>query len=156
MQYTLRPCTDSDREWAYALKREAYLEVVERQFGPWDEKRQRTMFAARWNPAISQIIVVDGAEVGLIATEERPDELWIDEIQLAADWQGRGIGTAILLDLLSAATEAGKPLRLRVLRENTRARNLYERLGFHFFGESATHHMMEHPARHPKPPGLDS
>jgi ribosomal protein S18 acetylase RimI-like enzyme len=144
MQFTLRQCTDSDRDWAYALKREAYLEVVERQFGPWDEEKQRRMFSERWNPAISRIILVDDAAVGLVATEERPDELWIDEIQLTADWQGKGFGTAVLLDLLSRAKEARKPVRLRVLLENPRARRLYERLGFCVTGQTATHHLMEH------------
>jgi ribosomal protein S18 acetylase RimI-like enzyme len=144
MQFTLRHCLDSDREWAYALKREAYLEVVERQFGPWDEERQRTMFAGRWNPAISRIILVDGAAVGLVATEGRSDAFWIDEIQLAAEWQGRGIGTAVVLDLLSRAHEAQKPVRLRVLLENPRARSLYERLGFRVTGQTATHRLMEH------------
>jgi len=144
MHYTLRTCTDSDREWAYALKREAYLEVVERQFGPWDEERQRSMFAGRWNPAISQIIMIDGAGVGLVATEDRSDELWVDEIQLSRAWQGRGIGTAVMLDLIARANAARKPVRLRVLLENPRARSLYERLGFRVTGRTATHNLMEH------------
>jgi ribosomal protein S18 acetylase RimI-like enzyme len=102
------------------------------------------MFADRWNFAISRIIVIDGAAVGLVASEERPDEFWIDEIQLARAWQGKGIGTAVMLDLIAKANAAPKTVRLRVLLENPRARRLYERMGFRVTGQTATHHLMEH------------
>jgi ribosomal protein S18 acetylase RimI-like enzyme len=141
--YQLRQCTEEDREWAYALKSEAYREVVERQFGPWDEGRQRAHFGARWNPQLSKVILLHGNAVGLIAVEERDAELRLDEIQLARAWRGRGIGTEIILDLLRKAAANGKALRLQVLRGNARARELYLRLGFAVTGETDTHHLLE-------------
>jgi GNAT superfamily N-acetyltransferase len=96
-------------------------------------------------PAISQIIVVEVVEVGLFATVDRPGELWIDEIELVRGWQGRGIGTAILLDLLSAEQRVQKPVRLRIPLEKVHARRLYERFGFRITGETATLHLMERP-----------
>jgi membrane protease YdiL (CAAX protease family)/ribosomal protein S18 acetylase RimI-like enzyme len=143
MRYQLKQCIEIDREWAYALKSEAYREVVERQFGPWDEKLQRDLFAARWNPTISQIVMIDGLAVGLVATEDRSDELWLDEIQVARDWRGQGLGSAVVGDLIDRARKDCKPLRLQVLKENTRAQNLYRRLGFRATGKTATHVLME-------------
>ena len=144
MEHEFRPCVAGDKEWAYALKREAYREVVERQFGPWDEERQRGMFVARWKPEISRIVVVGGVDAGLLATQDRDDCLWIDEIQIAREWRARGLGTAIVRELLAKAQAAGKPLRLQVLRENHRAKHLYLRLGFPETGETQTHFLMEH------------
>jgi ribosomal protein S18 acetylase RimI-like enzyme len=40
---------------------------------------------------------------------------------------------------MDRAVAAGKPLSLRVLRVNERARSLYERLGFSPFREIETH-----------------
>ena len=125
------------------MKSEAYREVVERQFGPWDEQFQSKLFAARWNPAISRIILVGGMPAGLVALEDRCEEVWIDEIQVASEWRGKGIGSAILRDLIDRARADRKALRLRVLRENARAQRLYRQLGFVVAGETPTHLLME-------------
>jgi len=143
VRYEFKQCEEGDRAWAYALKSEAYREVGERQFGPWDEKFQSGLFAARWNPAISRIVLVGGMPAGLLALEDRGDEWWIDEIQVASEWRGKGIGSAILRDLIDRAREDRKPLRLRVLRENARAQKLYRQLGFLVAGETANHLLME-------------
>jgi ribosomal protein S18 acetylase RimI-like enzyme len=140
MRYELKPCTEVDRDWAYTLKSEAYREVVERQFGPWNEPFQRELFATRWNPAMSRIIVVGGAPVGLLALEERNDGLWLNEIQIIKAWRGVGLGSLIIYDLVRRSS-----LRLQVLKENSRALQLYRRLDFKIDGETETHHLMYHP-----------
>lgn len=66
----------------------------------------------------------------------------IIEIQLLPEFQGHGIGTALLQRELRFADARGLPVRLQVLREN-RARTLYERLGFRVCGETDTHFLME-------------
>lgn len=140
MRYEFRSCTEADRDWAYALKSEAYREVVERQFGPWNEKFQRELFTARWNPGISKIILVEGTAVGLLASEVRNDGVWLDEIQLVKAWRGRGLGRLIICDLIHRG-----PLRLQVLKENARALQLYRRLEFRMEDETRTHYRMRHP-----------
>lgn len=145
--YHLRPCTDTDHAWAYALKCDAYREIVERQFGPWDEAFQRDLFDQRcWKPAISQLVIVADAPVGLIAWADRGDHVWLDEIQVVREWRGRGLGSILMRDLLGQAHTLGKSLRLQVLHANTRARALYHRLGFEVVGETATHLVLEHRA----------
>jgi ribosomal protein S18 acetylase RimI-like enzyme len=61
------------------------------------------------------------------------------EIELMPAWRGRGIGSSIVRWLMKEAAAAGKPLTLRVLHVNERARDLYERLGFRPFKEIETH-----------------
>ena len=142
MDYQLRPATEEDREWAYQLKREAYFDVVERQFGSWDEALQRELFAERWNPGISHILTVDDADIGLIAIERQDDAFVLDEIQLTSDWRGRGLGTQLVKEVVESAKGVGMPVRLQVLRENERARDIYRRLGFSVVDETATHIVM--------------
>jgi ribosomal protein S18 acetylase RimI-like enzyme len=138
-----RECVATDREWAYALKSEAYREAVEQQFGPWNEEFQRALFATRWDPARWRVILVEGRAAGLLALEDREGELWLADIALAREWRGRGIGSTILRDLLARAGAAKKALRLQVLKSNRRAEQLYLRLGFRRVAESETHYRIE-------------
>jgi GNAT superfamily N-acetyltransferase len=46
----------------------------------------------------------------VLVTEDRPGRLYVSLIELAPEWQGRGIGTAILRDLRAKAHAA--PARL--------------------------------------------
>ena len=74
--YSLRPCTAGDEAFARRLHREAYEDVVTRQFGCWDEARQRSLFDAKWDPARFQVVVADSQPVGLLAIERRDDEVF--------------------------------------------------------------------------------
>ena len=112
MPYQLRPVAEFDYEWLYELKREAYKDVVTRQFGSWDESEQRAMFKAAWLPEISRIVVVDGVDVGLIAVEEREDSIWLQEIQLRRNSRGSGLGTELIRARLADARARSVPLRL--------------------------------------------
>ncbi|MCH8057202.1 MAG: hypothetical protein IIB78_04955, partial [Proteobacteria bacterium] len=51
----IRRARESDREFARQTHHAAYREVVERQFGPWDEVLQNSFFEADWNPATNEI-----------------------------------------------------------------------------------------------------
>lgn len=140
MRYELRKCSEEDRAWAYALKCEAYREVVERQFGPWNEEFQRDLFNGRWNPGISRVVLVNGTSIGLIAVEERGEDVWLDEIQITREWRDKGIGTAIVQEIVSRTPS----VRLQVLKKNVRAQGFYQRLAFRIVGETDTHYIMQH------------
>jgi ribosomal protein S18 acetylase RimI-like enzyme len=140
--YVLRACTPADEPFARRLHREAYKDVVTRQFGEWDDARQSGFFEAKWDPARYQVIEVEGERAGIAAVSIRDGEHSLDEIQLLPEFQSRGIGTAVLRELQADASAAELPVRLRVLRLN-RAKALYERLGFTTYDETETHFLME-------------
>ena len=64
------------------------------------------------------------------------------DLFLTPEYQGRGIGSRLVNEELAKARRLGKPLRLRVLKDN-RARALYRRLGFTDCGETKTQYWME-------------
>jgi ribosomal protein S18 acetylase RimI-like enzyme len=134
----VRPATADDRDYARRTHHVAFRDVVERQFGPWNEAAQDTFFGAMWAHGGTAIVEVDGEPCGFLLVEERDDELIVGEIVLHPDFQGRGIGTVLLRDVIAR----GKPVRLQVLHENARARALYERLGFVEIDSTVTHHLM--------------
>ncbi|MGI9518342.1 MAG: GNAT family N-acetyltransferase [Pirellulaceae bacterium] len=98
-----------------------------------------------------------GAEFSLILCLDQPaGRLYIDrleheirliDIALLPEIRGRGIGTALLRDLIDEANAAGKPLRLRVEPGNP-ARQWYEREGFRAIVDE---HVNLHMERQPDP-----
>jgi len=132
--YTLRPATKADYAFLYALHTATLKEYVTALWG-WDEAAQQRMFRERFDTTLRQIVVVDGQDVGDLEVEWREDSAFIARIALAPGFQHRGIGTAILKDILAEAKSMGLPVTLHVLRPNP-ARRLYERLGFAVVGET--------------------
>jgi len=151
--HELRDVTEADRDWLYDLNRAAMRDYVIQTWGAWDEVFQRSHFDDHFTTLDQQIIVVDGADAGVLIVHHEPTRLVLGEIQLLPDYQSRGIGTAVVRDLLARAASAALPLELQVLKVNP-ARALYERLGFAVVGETDTHHLMRarptvaHPADH--------
>jgi ribosomal protein S18 acetylase RimI-like enzyme len=125
-------------------------EHVDRVWG-WDDEEQEAFFARRWDPGAWQVIEIAGRRAGLLILRDEPEELYVAEIQLEPQQQGRGVGTAILRLLM----ERGKPVTLRVLHVNPRARVLYERLGFRPTHEIETHVYLRWEPSTP-PPSLSS
>jgi len=115
------------------------------------------LFDSDFGPANQQIVRVEAHDVGVIAVTRRPSELFLDNIQIVPDYQGQGLGTALISDLQDHARAEGVPLALRVILSN-RARLLYERLGFVITGQSDTHYYLRwsadsHPDNRPRTRG---
>lgn len=69
--------------------------------------------------------------VGLIETQQHPDHLWIENVAVQPDRQGKGYGRLLLAHAEAQARIAGRP-ELRLLTNAAFAANiaLYEGVGF--------------------------
>ncbi len=143
MKITRRPATDEDIEFARATHHAAYRELVERQFGYWDEAEQDAFFADDWH-GDRDLIVADGVACGYVCIEDRADDVHVRELVVAPEFQGRGIGSSVLRDAMDRAAARGVPVRLGTARQN-RALALYRRLGFRETGETDTHVLLTWP-----------
>lgn len=141
MEYRFRPATAADYDFLYWLHAATIREAVAATWG-WDEIFQRQRFRQHFDPDVQQIIVVDGKDVGVLKLEERPGEPFLSLIEIAPAYQGQGLGTRIIRDLLQEVHGAGKALTLHVLKANPRARALYERLGFTVVEEREERYVM--------------
>jgi ribosomal protein S18 acetylase RimI-like enzyme len=137
MNYTLRPAVDDDYAFLYELKVACLKEYVVATYG-WDETYQQQRFSDVFDAASTRIIVVEDKDVGQLTVEEVGDELFLAGIYVSPDWQNRGIGSAVIADVLNAAKTRGLRVQLQVLQVNP-ARHLYERLGFSIVAETKTH-----------------
>src|SRR5213078_2380910 len=135
----LRPATEADRELLRALHHACFRPCVEPVWG-WDEADQDRRFDEAFGTAGRVVVELAGEPVGTLRTS-RAGRLVVDDVEVAPPHQARGIGSRLLRRVLADADSEGLPVRLRVLRAS-RARRLYERLGFTVEGSTDTHLLM--------------
>jgi GNAT superfamily N-acetyltransferase len=121
----LRPASPADADWVAELRADVMRPDLER-VGVFSPVRVRQRFLDAYEPTLTSIIVLDGAEVGSIAVRPDGDAHWIEHFYLATSAQGRGVGGAVLRRVLDALPGT---VRIDVLRGSA-ARRLYERHGF--------------------------
>jgi ribosomal protein S18 acetylase RimI-like enzyme len=142
MSFKLRKATQEDFSFALRTHHAAYREVIVAQYGTWDQAAQDGYFERSWNANVTEILLCDGQACGYTVVEDRPDDLHVDELVIAPDFQGRGVGTTLLRTAIERAASRGVPVRLRTCHLN-RACALYQRLGFREFGRTDTHVLLE-------------
>jgi ribosomal protein S18 acetylase RimI-like enzyme len=124
------------------MHHEAFREVVERQFGSWDTAVQDRLFAETWARGSFLIVLFDGQPCGYLWVQEHNTYVHVHEIVVARAFQGRGIGTALIQQVLARAEGRQVPVHLGTLHAN-RAASLYRRLGFSEVGRTPTHLLFE-------------
>jgi len=139
---TLRQASRNDSEFAYRAKRVAFRQYVEKVWG-WDEEKQRKLHEERFDAHDFRIINVAGTDVGIMALVVAPDCVQLNQLFLLPEHQGKGIGRECMLLVMQQASRLGLPVRLRVLKVNSRALAFFQQLGFCRTGETETHVLME-------------
>lgn len=140
---TRRPAESSDFEFARKTHHLAYHDVVLKQFDNWNEKMQDGFFERSWVPETHQIIYFDGVPAGYCSFINYPDHIFASELVILPEFQGKGIGSKLLSDLIKESDEKGIPIKLQVFKQN-KAQELYRRLGYKDVEEEGTHIKMEY------------
>jgi ribosomal protein S18 acetylase RimI-like enzyme len=147
----LRPADEGDREFLLALyagTREAELAQVaweegareaflEHQFSAQDHH-----YRSNYPGAALDVIEVDGERAGRLYVHRGEDDIRIMDIALAPAFRNRGIGTALIEELMAEAGSSGRTLSIHVEHQNP-ARSLYDRLGFVPAGEHGVYVLMK-------------
>ncbi|MNJ59646.1 ribosomal-protein-alanine N-acetyltransferase [compost metagenome] len=134
----LRPATDSDQAALFDLHRAVFHGHIEKIWG-WDERWQLSNFAAEFARAATSVIETNGQIIGYVQILVEEDRIYLQNIAVSREFQGKGMGSHILKELQLDASARKVPLQLGVFRTNTLAQRLYERLGFCRTGETGTH-----------------
>jgi ribosomal protein S18 acetylase RimI-like enzyme len=146
--YSFRPATPADYDFLYQLHRATIRPYVEATWG-WNDEWQEEYFRRKFDPTNWQIIQRPGptgpADIGILIVETHLAEIYLGLIEITPEHQNQGIATAIINDLIQQAHAKGLPLTLSVLKANTAARRLYQRLGFHITAEEDVRYQMTHP-----------
>ena len=75
------------------------------------------------------VITHGGEDIGRLYLERLPEQHRIIDIAFLPQHRGRGLGAALLRDLLDEASAAGRQIEIHVEKQNP-AMRLYHRLGF--------------------------
>lgn len=94
----------------------------------------------------AQIVSMNGRDIGLLKAYREQARWYITQIQIAPEFQGQGVGRAIIEHVLSRASRDKLPTALKVLSGNP-ARRLYEALGFKEISREDVEHLMLCPPR---------
>lgn len=137
-----RPATVEDQALCFSVKKAALREYVEKIWG-WNENFQVSLHASVFDRRKPSIILLDGVPIGTIEVLLNEDHLCLGEFYLLPEFQRRGIGSSLLLQLIAEANGAHLPVRLQYLKVNP-VGTLYMRFGFRIVSETPTHFVCEH------------
>jgi len=135
---SFRPIDDADQPFLrdlYASVRAAELAQV-----PWPEQAKRQFldvqfalqhrhYLKNYGGADLLLIESDRVPIGRVYVYRAPGEIRLMEIALVGEWRGRGIGSALVGELIDEARIKNCELTLHVEPDNP-AQRLYQRLGF--------------------------
>ena len=141
--YRLRPAGEADFDFLYDLHEVAMRAYVHAVWG-WDDAFQRKMFRDSYGKKSRSIVIVDGADNGVVGIERRAAAVYLELIEIHPRVQRRGVGAAIVRGVIEQAAALRVQAALRVLKVNVGARRLYQRLGFVIVAESETHYDMQY------------
>jgi len=143
--WSLRPGRAEDVEPVAELRAVVMRDDLVR-LGRYDEHRVRQRLRDGFSPAYTSVIEVGGAFAGCVTLRpyEEGEGFWLEHFYLAPEAQGRGLGTAVLRELLDRTDGHGVPVRLVVL-QGSAARRLYEREGFRYETEDPVDVLMVRP-----------
>jgi ribosomal protein S18 acetylase RimI-like enzyme len=158
MDVTLRPIREDDRDFLrrlYASTREEELAQVtdwsaeqKAAFLTQQFEAQHHHYQTHYSGASFDLVLDGGEPIGRLYVSRWEREVRVVDVALLPAARGRGIGTALLRDLLAEGARTGKPVSIHVERFN-RALGLYRRLGFRDVEENGPYLLMEW-----RPPGL--
>lgn len=140
--YSLRKITEKDYDFIYEVKKNAYKKYVEANWGIWDEEAQIEYFKGFINTykESTYIIKSEGQDIGFYNGEVLEDRKFeIGNICIIPEFQGKGIGSTILIDILNQNKD--KDVVLQYFKQNPVGK-LYRRLGFIPNGETKFHYQM--------------
>jgi len=153
--FRLRPETPADAAFRLALFRasrgpgwdqlplspDMMTQIMEQQF-----HLQAQGYASAYPDARLEIIEIDGAPVGRLATHRGDDALHLIDIAVTPEQRGLGVGEAILRALMDEAAALSVPVTLQVALDNPPAQRFYHRLGFALESVGETHLALRWPA----------
>ena len=142
LEIKLHPYQDTDYNFIYKTKKTLYKDYVVQNWGKWKEKDQKYFFKKyiENNKKHISILVNNTAKIGFIDYLTNNNYVEIGNICINKKYQGKGIGSQILNEIINK--NSNKTISLQVFIQNERAIKLYNKLGFKISSSSNTHHTM--------------
>lgn len=131
-------------QFVYNLKKEVYQKYVEKYFKEWNEENQKKLFERfiKENSKNIELIYLKDTLVGFYNGKNKDDNTFeIGNICIKPEYQNKGIGTAVLKEILFEHKKQN--IKLQVFKINKKAIKLYEKMEFKKEEETETHYIMK-------------
>lgn len=150
-EISFRPICVQDEEFLYRLyasTREEELAITDWSVAQ-KESFLRMQFAAQhrhyqehYAGTSFDLILADGEPIGRLYVARWSREFRLVDIALIPAWRNRGIGRALIEDLLAEAEQCGLPVSVHVECFNP-AQHLYYSLGFEKIADKGVYYLLE-------------
>ena len=127
MNISLRPVRANDFKYCERLYFDGMKSVIEELKLDW--AAQARGFREQWVVTEGEIITLNDSDVGWLQLKILEEGLFIAQLFVDAAFQRRGVGTAVMKQLIAEAERRKRPLLLAVVKSNPAVR-LYRRLAF--------------------------
>ena len=125
------------------MKKEVYKDYVSKIYREWNEEIQKKLFSKfmKENAKNIELIYIKDELVGFYNGKEVAENIYeIGNICVKPEYQNKGIGTAVLKEILFE--NKGKNIKLQVFKINKKAIKLYEKIGFEKSNETELHYIL--------------
>ncbi|MEM7111694.1 MAG: GNAT family N-acetyltransferase [Chloroflexota bacterium] len=129
MKIELKKSKREDAPFIYELVEKTMSDYIIALWGSWDREQlvmQTVGFAEDQNGCL---IYVDAAKAGFLLVNRLDTHIELAQLFLLPKFQGAGVGTSLMKQLVADAQTDGKPIKLRGLSPNP-AWKFYQELGF--------------------------
>ena len=140
--YILRKYENTDYEFVYEVKKNAYKKYVEQCWEKWDDIDQKNRFKASMEKTFDRtyIIMFNNERIGFYQGQLVNERTYyIENICIIPEYQGKGIGTEILKSVLNEYSD--KNIEIQYFKQNPVGK-LYKKLGFEPNGGTEFHYQM--------------
>jgi GNAT superfamily N-acetyltransferase len=96
----------------------------------WDEEQQNNFVNRDFDTRDPHIVLYGDERCGVVGYQDMEDHIWFGPVFVLPAYQGKGVGSSVVKLFMARARTANIPLKLKTLKANIRAKELYERLGF--------------------------
>ena len=124
----LKKASESDKDWAFLVRKEAEYDLVKKYFG-WDDDLQASLHNAEWDRTTPTLVIKDEIKVGFFSIEEEDGQLFFRRFFIDREYRGQGIGTWVLRQVINKYSNNIDGIWLAVFHGNV-AKKLYLREGF--------------------------
>jgi ribosomal protein S18 acetylase RimI-like enzyme len=144
----LRPASVEDEPFLFDLFRAVRADRFDFQPGGHPQmavmvrlqfKAQEHTLASQYPGSKHSIILLDGVAVGRLRVVRDETGFRLADISILPECQRRGIGTAVMKDLMAEAQRAGLPVRSTIARANQASVHFYRNLGFEVTSQDAAY-----------------
>ncbi|MCH2204708.1 MAG: GNAT family N-acetyltransferase [Lentisphaerales bacterium] len=140
--FDLRFATEKDIYRLFEIYKEVFRWRIDRLF-VWADVWQEKRFLSEWPKYLTEVVEIKGEIVGFMQTEEDEKGLFLANIALSSEAQGKKVGAQLIELLKRRSIDTSQRLHLSVFKINERAQSFYRSHGFTMYLETDDTYKME-------------